>query len=61
MKLIDRLKDIVFLTILFTALAIYLDIYGEKTVYNFIFNHVIALAISLIIAKLVSVYIFKLK
>jgi hypothetical protein len=53
--------EVVCLSILFTALAIYFDIHGERHVLTFIINHVIALLIALIISKFIHIYMFKNK
>jgi Kef-type K+ transport system membrane component KefB len=45
------IREIVFLTIFFMALAIYFDIHGEGHVLTFIINHVIALLLALILSK----------
>jgi hypothetical protein len=54
-------NEIFYLTILFTALALYLDIHGEKGVYNFIVNHIIALVIALLVSKIIYRIVTKIK
>jgi hypothetical protein len=54
-------NEIFYLTILFTALALYLDIHGEKSVYNFIVNHIIALVIALLVSKVIYRVLSKIK
>jgi hypothetical protein len=61
MKITLRFKEIFYLSIFFTILALYFDIYGEKHVLIFIINHVIALLIALIISKIIYVLISKIK
>ena len=48
------LKEIVLLTLIFTSLALYMNIHEEKIVFNFIGDHIVALVISLILSKIVS-------
>lgn len=54
-------KEVLFLTIIFTSLAIYFDIYNEKHVLAFIINHVIALIFALAISKIIQTIILKYK
>jgi hypothetical protein len=49
-------REIIFLTIFFTALAVYFDIHGEGHVLTFIINHVIALLLALVVSKVVYHY-----
>jgi hypothetical protein len=46
-------KEIVALAALFTLLALYFDIHGEKHVLGFVIDHVIALLLALIISKVI--------
>jgi hypothetical protein len=46
-------KEIIALSILFTSLAYYLDIHRKKRVNTYIISHLAAIAISLIISKLI--------
>lgn len=46
-------KEIIGLTILFTLLAFYLDIYRKKRVSSYIITHLLAIVISLGISKLI--------
>lgn len=48
-----ELKEIVALAALFTLLALYFDIHGEKHVLGFVIDHVIALLLALIISKVI--------
>ncbi len=50
------IREIIFLTIFFTALAIYFDIHGEGHVLTFVINHVIALLLALVASKVVYHY-----
>jgi hypothetical protein len=61
MKFRASWNEIFYLTILFTALALYLDIHGEKRVYNFIVNHIIALVIALLVSKIIYRMVTKIK
>lgn len=54
-------KEILLLSIFFTALAIYLDVFGEKHVLSFIIDHIIALVIAIIIAGIVSKVFLKFR
>lgn len=54
-------KEVFFLTIIFTSLAIYFDIYNEKHVLSFIINHVIALIFALAISKIIQTIILQYK
>jgi hypothetical protein len=49
-----HLMEILYLTLAFTALAIYFDIHNQKHILSFIFSHIIALFIAVILSKLVS-------
>jgi hypothetical protein len=53
------LKEIALLTIIFTSLALYMNIHEEKIVFNFIADHIVALFISLILSKILSNIIYK--
>jgi hypothetical protein len=46
-------KEIVGLVVLFTILALYFDIHGEKHVLGFVIDHVIALLLALLISKVI--------
>ena len=61
MKYFINLKEIIYLSILFTVLAVYFDIHGEKHVLSFIINHVIALLIALIISRAIYYVITRKK
>ena len=56
-----KFNEIFYLSIFFTILALYFDIYGEKHVLVFIINHVIALLLALIISKVIYVLVSKIK
>ena len=53
MKVEISVKEILFLSIFFTALALYFDIHREHHTLSFIINHVIALLLALIISKVI--------
>lgn len=57
MSNIISLKEITFLTIFFTALAVYFDIHGEHHVLSYILNHIIALLLALIFSKTIHNFI----
>jgi hypothetical protein len=46
-------KEIIALSILFTSLAYYLDIHRKKRVNSYVITHLLAIAISLGISKLI--------
>jgi hypothetical protein len=52
-----NLKEIILLTILFTGLALYLDIHRRKLVFSFITNHCCALFIAFILSKYIYDYL----
>jgi hypothetical protein len=54
MKVQFAYREILILSLFFTALAIYYDIHGENHVLTFIINHTVALLIALILSK--SIY-----
>ena len=47
------IKELILLSLSFTFLAIYLNIHEEKIVFNFIAAHLLALAISLVISRII--------
>jgi hypothetical protein len=49
-----NINRFILLTIIFTSLALYMNIHEEKIVYNFISEHIMALIVSLILSKIVS-------
>jgi hypothetical protein len=57
MKVKVGVKEIAFLSIFFTALALYFDIHQEHHVLSFIINHVIALLIALLLSKTIYYFI----
>lgn len=46
-------KEIIGLAVLFTILALYFDIHGEKHVLGFVIDHVIALLLALLMSKVI--------
>jgi hypothetical protein len=46
-------KEIIVLSIIFTSLAYYFDIHRKKRVTSYVLTHVLAIAISLGISKLI--------
>jgi hypothetical protein len=61
MKFAVGYNEIFYLTIFFTALALYFDIYGEDHVLHFIINHVVALLLALLISKGIHTFFIKNK
>ena len=57
MKVQVGVKEILYLSIFFTALALYFDIHQEHHVLSFIINHVIALLLALVISKTIYYFI----
>jgi hypothetical protein len=55
------LKEIFYLSIFFTLLAMYFNIHKEHNVLTFILDHLLALLIALIISKVIYHIITKLK
>ena len=53
-----NINRLILLTIIFTLLAMYMNIHEEKIVYNFITEHIIALIVSLILSKILSNMIY---
>ncbi len=47
------IKEIIALSVLFTALAIYMNIHEEKIVYDFLADHIVALGLALIISRII--------
>ncbi len=47
-----NLKEIVLLSILFTVLAVYMNIHEEKIVYDFLADHIVALGIALLVSRI---------
>ena len=54
MKIVIGVKEVTILTIFFTVLALYYDIYHNDHVLSFVINHAIALLIALGIAKFIN-------
>jgi Kef-type K+ transport system membrane component KefB len=52
-----QIKEILYLSIFFTLLALYFDIHKEHNVLTFIIDHVVALLIALIISKVIYYFI----
>ncbi len=46
------LKEIVFLSIFFTLLAVYMNIHEDRIVYDFLADHVLALGIALLVSRI---------
>lgn len=61
MNIVIGIKEIVILTIFFTSMALYYDIYNQDHILSFIINHVIALLIALAIAKLINTIYLRFK
>ncbi len=61
MKIKIGAKEIFYLSVFFTILALYFDIYGEKHVLSFIINHVIALLIALLVSRVIYHFLTKHK
>jgi hypothetical protein len=55
------LKEIFYLSIFFTLLAMYFNVHKEQNVLTFILDHLLALLIALIISKVIYHIITKLK
>ena len=53
MKAEIHIKEIIYLSIFFTLIALYFNIHKEHNVLTFIFDHIIALLIALIISKII--------
>jgi hypothetical protein len=45
--------EVFYLSIFFTILALYFNIYGERNVLSFIISHVIALLVALIVSRVI--------
>jgi len=54
MKIEVGLFEIFYLSIAFTILALYFDVHKEHHILTFILNHVIALALALIISRVIT-------
>jgi hypothetical protein len=61
MKLQSILKEILFLTTFFTAIALYLDIHKEHCVLIFCINHIVSLLLALIFSTLIFKYMINRK
>ncbi len=46
-----NIKEIILLSVFFTALAIYMNIHEEKIVYDFLADHILALGIALVVSR----------
>jgi hypothetical protein len=57
MKFNIDIKEIFILSILFTALAVYFDIHREHHVFIFIIDHAISLLIALIVSRFIYYFI----
>jgi hypothetical protein len=61
MKIILGVKEITILTIVFTALALYYDIYNQDHILSFVINHAVALLVALGIAKVINTIYLRFK
>lgn len=61
MNIILGVKEITILTIAFTTLALYYDIYNQDHILSFVMNHVVALLIALGIAKVMNMIYLRFK
>jgi len=61
MKFEVNFREIFYLSILFTILALIFDIYNENHVLSFIISHITALLIALIISKLIHTMLIRFK
>ncbi len=56
-----KIKEIIYLSIFFTLLALYFNIHKEHNVLTFIIEHVVALLLALIISKVIYYIITNIK
>ncbi len=61
MKANIKIKEIIYLSIFFTLLALYFNIHKEHNVLTFITEHVVALLLALILSKVVYYIITNIK
>jgi hypothetical protein len=61
MNIVIGFKEVVILTLFFTAMALYYDIYNQNHILSFVINHVIALLIALGLAKLINTLYLRFK
>jgi len=61
MNIVIGIKEVVILTLFFTAMALYYDIYNQNHILSFVINHVIALLIALGLAKLINTLYLRFK
>ena len=61
MNIVIGVKEVVILTIFFTAMALYYDIYNQDHILSFVLNHAIALLIALGIAKFINTMYLRFK
>ena len=61
MNIVIALKEIVILTIFFTTMALYYDIYNQNHILSFVINHVLALLIALGLAKVMNTLYLRFK
>ena len=54
MNIVIGIKEVAILTVFFTVIALYYDIYNQDHILSFVINHVIALLIALGVAKLIN-------
>ena len=60
MKLEVGYRQVILLSTLFTALAVYLNIHEENLVFNFLADHLISLLIALFVSRIIYI-IYKKK
>ena len=56
-----QIKEIIYLSIFFTLLALYFNIHKEHNVLTFIIEHVVALLLALILSKVIYYIITNIK
>ena len=61
MNIVIGTKEVLILTIFFTTMALYYDIYNQDHIISFIINHVVALLIALGVAKLINTVYLRFK
>jgi len=61
MNIVIGLKEVVILTIFFTTMALYYDIYNQNHILSFVINHVLALLIALGLAKVMNTLYLRFK
>jgi hypothetical protein len=56
-----QIKEIIYLSIFFTLLALYFNIHKEHNVLSFITEHIVALLLALILSKVIYYFITNIK